>query len=250
MLHLPASPDVVCSIFRSRKLPARCARVLRVSTALKVAVDQAEIEEESAVDLEVVSATSIKAMDVLPGCAVKNGPPPVYTGKDIHPAIEYSGSRDTCKDKPMKPISKEPKQQPPTSAGRRAPSQSSQQPDSPHHQVDQLLPFRPLPLSFLGFLKQLGSASLKVEAANELDVQIGQQREVWTCGQNSYGELAHGDTSSRKIHTLTEFCGSEEVIHAAAGKSGTIGVTSCGVCLERCLKNNYHHLQAMSIPWC
>lgn len=43
------------------------------------------------------------------------------------------------------------------------------------------------------------------------------EREVWTCGQNSYGELGHSDTGTRKIHCLVKPFEGKEVADIAAG---------------------------------
>jgi len=188
---------------------------------LNVAVGQAEMDEEAAVvGVEVMSTANIKTIHLPPRVAVKAAAPPLYLSKDNKLLIDPSGPKESCRDRASakRPPSKEAKLPAPTSGRKRTLSQCSQQPDSPQHQVDHPLPFRPMPPTFLGFLKHLGSASLKVELASEVEMQVGQQREVWTCGQNSYGELAHGDTSSRKIHTIIEFCASKEVVHVAAGK--------------------------------
>lgn len=44
------------------------------------------------------------------------------------------------------------------------------------------------------------------------------EREVWTCGQNSYGELGHSDTGTRKTHCLVKPFEGREVVDVAAGK--------------------------------
>lgn len=43
------------------------------------------------------------------------------------------------------------------------------------------------------------------------------EREVWTCGQNSYGELGHSDTGTRKVHCLVKPFEGKEVVDIAAG---------------------------------
>lgn len=45
------------------------------------------------------------------------------------------------------------------------------------------------------------------------------EREVWTCGQNSYGELGHSDTGTRKVHCLVKPFDGKEVVDIAAGKT-------------------------------
>lgn len=44
------------------------------------------------------------------------------------------------------------------------------------------------------------------------------EREVWTCGQNSYGELGHSDTGTRKVHCSVKTFEGREVVDIAAGK--------------------------------
>ena len=46
--------------------------------------------------------------------------------------------------------------------------------------------------------------------------------EVWTCGQNSYGELAHGDTKSRSLLTKVETLSGCDVAQVAAGNEHTV----------------------------
>lgn len=43
------------------------------------------------------------------------------------------------------------------------------------------------------------------------------QREIWTCGQNSYGELGHNDTGTRKNHCLVKTFEGKDVVDIAAG---------------------------------
>ena len=44
------------------------------------------------------------------------------------------------------------------------------------------------------------------------------QRELWTCGQNSYGELGHSDTGTRKVHCLVKAFEGAEIVDVAAGE--------------------------------
>lgn len=73
----------------------------------------------------------------------------------------------------------------------------------------------------LPFLRQLQAATPNG------DQQLGkirllQRQEVWTCGQNSYGELGHNDTGTRKVHCLVEAFEDKEVVDVAAGKFGLV----------------------------
>ena len=47
-------------------------------------------------------------------------------------------------------------------------------------------------------------------------------REVYSFGQNSYGELGHGDTIERHAPTLVAFCTGRGVVQVAAGNEHTV----------------------------
>jgi hypothetical protein len=49
------------------------------------------------------------------------------------------------------------------------------------------------------------------------------QSSVWTCGQNSYGELAHGDIGQRSSFARASFFDSKEVVSVVAGRSANFG---------------------------
>lgn len=71
----------------------------------------------------------------------------------------------------------------------------------------------------LPFLRQLRAATPNG------DPRLGKacslhHREVWTCGQNSYGELGHSDTGTRKVHCLVKMFEGKEVVDIAAGEFG------------------------------
>ena len=53
-------------------------------------------------------------------------------------------------------------------------------------------------------------------------------REVYTFGQNAYGELAHSDTTERHVPTLVEFCTQLSVTQVAAGNELTLILTDNG----------------------
>jgi alpha-tubulin suppressor-like RCC1 family protein len=53
-------------------------------------------------------------------------------------------------------------------------------------------------------------------------------REVWSCGQNSYGELGHGDTASRKAFERVESLQQKDVVQVGAGNEHTIALTADG----------------------
>ncbi|KAL4115725.1 hypothetical protein PRIC2_012731 [Phytophthora ramorum] len=53
-------------------------------------------------------------------------------------------------------------------------------------------------------------------------------REAWSCGQNSYGELGHGDTASRKSFERIESLQQKEIVQIGAGNEHTIALTADG----------------------
>lgn len=53
-------------------------------------------------------------------------------------------------------------------------------------------------------------------------------KEVYTVGQNAYGELAHGDAVERHVFTLVEACSQIPVIQVAAGNEHTLILTESG----------------------
>ena len=54
------------------------------------------------------------------------------------------------------------------------------------------------------------------------------QRDVYSFGQNSYGELAHGDTSERLLPTLVDSCRGKNVCQVAAGNEHSAVLTDSG----------------------
>ena len=52
--------------------------------------------------------------------------------------------------------------------------------------------------------------------------------EVYTVGQNAYGELAQGDNAERHYFTLVESCKSLNVIQVAAGNEHSLILTDSG----------------------
>ncbi|OWZ24114.1 HECT E3 ubiquitin ligase [Phytophthora megakarya] len=57
-------------------------------------------------------------------------------------------------------------------------------------------------------------------------------REVWSCGQNSYGELGHGDTASRKSFERIESLQQKDIVQIGAGNEHTIVLTADGKALS------------------
>lgn len=69
----------------------------------------------------------------------------------------------------------------------------------------------------LPLLRQLHAATPKGSSMST-ETRHVQRRELWTCGQNSYGELGHNDTGTRKVFCLVKACEGKEVIDVAAGE--------------------------------
>ncbi|OQS06234.1 hypothetical protein THRCLA_01720 [Thraustotheca clavata] len=53
--------------------------------------------------------------------------------------------------------------------------------------------------------------------------------EVWSCGQNSYGELSHGDTNPRKSFERIEALQGKGIVQVCAGNEHTVALSSDGV---------------------
>lgn len=69
----------------------------------------------------------------------------------------------------------------------------------------------------LPLLRQLHAATPKGSSMST-ETRHAHPRELWTCGQNSYGELGHNDTGTRKVFCLVKACEGKEVIDVAAGE--------------------------------
>ena len=78
------------------------------------------------------------------------------------------------------------------------------------------------------FLSQLSGAKAREQHSGDGFSGRRLAREVWTCGQNSYGELAHGDTNNRKSHSQVHLLDSKEVVQVAAGNEHTAVLTRDG----------------------
>jgi len=57
---------------------------------------------------------------------------------------------------------------------------------------------------------------------------MGEIKEVYTVGQNAYGELAHGDNIERHVFTLVDSCKNLNVIQVAAGNEHSLILTENG----------------------
>lgn len=97
------------------------------------------------------------------------------------------------------------------------------------------------PLNVVPVLQQLEDAKTKGRHGTGEGAarHFGEAPEVWTCGQNSYGELAHLDTVTRKTHSFVECLKDKDIIHVAAGECH-LGSTPPHVCrplpaAHRCL---------------
>ena len=56
-----------------------------------------------------------------------------------------------------------------------------------------------------------------------------QEREVYSFGQNSYGELGHGHTEERRVPVRMEFCRGKNIVCIAAGNEHTCLLSDTGV---------------------
>jgi hypothetical protein len=86
------------------------------------------------------------------------------------------------------------------------------------------------PDSFLAPLRSpcVIRALRQLEDAKGTPRQGDDKSEVWTCGQNSYGELGHNDASPRKVFTVVEALIGKDVRGIAAGNEHKCIVTSEG----------------------
>jgi len=58
--------------------------------------------------------------------------------------------------------------------------------------------------------------------------KMNEVKEVYTVGQNAYGELAHGDNIERHVFTLVESCKGLNVVQVAAGNEHSLILNDCG----------------------
>jgi len=97
------------------------------------------------------------------------------------------------------------------------------------------------PLAAKDFLQQLAGAMPVNPSACTGDATVRGSihfQEVWTCGQNSYGELAHGDTTTRKEHTCVDILQGKDIIDVAAGNEHTVVLTRNGEVLTSGYNDN------------
>eukprot|EP00501_MAST-03F_sp_TOSAG23-6_P001962 GSMAST32.ASY1.ANO1.2046.1 assembled CDS len=84
-----------------------------------------------------------------------------------------------------------------------------------------------LELNVLPYICQIAATQPTIEQShvdNSFD-----KAEVWTCGQNSYGELAHDDDKARTVLTKVNSLDDKNVVQVAAGNEHTIILTRGGV---------------------
>lgn len=62
--------------------------------------------------------------------------------------------------------------------------------------------------------------------------------EVWSCGQNSYGELAHGDSTARNVYKRIDSLLGINVVQVAAGNEHTVVLTTEGKVLTSGYNDN------------
>ncbi|CAK4082477.1 unnamed protein product [Aphanomyces euteiches] len=63
---------------------------------------------------------------------------------------------------------------------------------------------------------------------NSMDDEDDDEREVWSCGQNSYGELSHGDTTPRKSFERVEALQGKAIVQVCAGNEHTVALAADG----------------------
>ncbi|KAF0720806.1 Aste57867_1 [Aphanomyces stellatus] len=79
-------------------------------------------------------------------------------------------------------------------------------------------------LSVLSAIKAQEASAIKDMPALDDD----EEREVWSCGQNSYGELSHGDTNSRKSFDRVEALQGKTIVQVCAGNEHTVALAADG----------------------
>lgn len=100
----------------------------------------------------------------------------------------------------------------------------------------------------LPLLRQLRAATPNGDLGSGKASQVHEQ-EVWTCGQNSYGELGHSDTGTRKVHCLVKTFAEREVIDVAAGerKNTRKGIRHPSLIFERLFNVTLYSLFALNL---
>jgi len=90
------------------------------------------------------------------------------------------------------------------------------------------------PLSFVSSSSSSSSASSVSAGASllkwpqSLFSSSPYRSEIWTCGQNSYGELGHGDVSQRRCFSRVALLDDKAIIGVGAGNEHTVFVTRDG----------------------
>lgn len=96
--------------------------------------------------------------------------------------------------------------------------------------------------SLLKLLRHLTNVSEDLEALSSASVDTAASpvsgSEVHTCGQNSYGELAHCDIEPRKSFSRVRFLEGKSVVAIGAGNEHTVFVTSAGAVLAAGYNDN------------
>ena len=98
--------------------------------------------------------------------------------------------------------------------------------DSSKHYHDWISPLS----NICGYLQQLEVTKCQPMAAGSqaLGAGMAQEREVWTFGQNSYGELVQGDTVTRKVPCRVTAVDEKSIVRVAAGNEHTVLLTADG----------------------
>ncbi|EQC37076.1 hypothetical protein SDRG_05303 [Saprolegnia diclina VS20] len=74
----------------------------------------------------------------------------------------------------------------------------------------------------------LRAATPRESADAGVAVDDEDEREVWSCGQNSYGELSHGDTNPRRAFERIETLQGKGIVQVCAGNEHTVALSGDG----------------------
>lgn len=188
-------------------------------------------DEQEAYDSPLLAASGIVAMEINPadpttGCAAAVGDP--WHNKQAQPCIpgaceggksseSHAAKRKKFKGERIKPpLTSDP--EPWQTVERTNSNQAT--PSKPRAVVHAALGIATKGIEsryILPFLRHLQDAKPNRCSPSDKVRNPVHQREVWTCGQNSYGELGHSDTGTRKTHCLLRTLEGIEIIDIAAG---------------------------------
>jgi len=82
-----------------------------------------------------------------------------------------------------------------------------------------------LQMTTAGSASNVGSIRTLTKRSDGLDASAFVNSHVWTCGQNSYGELGHADVAQRKSFTKAQVLDGKSVVSIGAGNELSVFVT-------------------------